>query len=60
MISGTQAVAHAIIAQKLADKEFYTDEFKKNIVGKAPVDASNENYPMNKQARHCAKILSKV
>jgi len=54
-----QGISRALSTQKLASMQPYTDEFRKNIVGRAPADLA-KSYPEHEHARKVGKLTSKV
>ena len=57
--SAMQGISQALSTQKLANIFPYTDEFRKNIRGKAPADLA-KSYPEHEHARKVGKFTSKV
>ena len=54
-----QGISRALASQKLANMLPYTDEFRKNIRGRAPADLA-QSYPEHEHARKVGKLTSKV
>ena len=54
-----QGISRALSTQKLASILPYTEEFRKNIRGRAPADLT-QSYPEHEHARKVGKLTSKV
>nr|XP_026693118.1 nebulin [Ciona intestinalis] len=53
-----QGIAQALSSQKVANRHQYVEDFKKNVVGKAPADLTG-SYPEYDHAREVSKMISK-
>ncbi|XP_077966510.1 uncharacterized protein LOC120341950 isoform X3 [Styela clava] len=56
--SSVQSIAHALQSQKDTSSSRYIEDFKKNIVGKAPTDLA-KSYPEYEHLRNVTKLTSK-